>query len=83
MFEHDRSAARGEMATRGLYVFKHEGQLGNAPAHALFERLQARRREDIVVPRSFADYIVSYDGKPVEMDAPIGVASGVALKRRC
>ena len=24
MFEHDRSAARGEMSTRGLYVFKHD-----------------------------------------------------------
>lgn len=44
MFEHDRSAARGEMATRGLYVFKHEGKLGNAPAYSLFERIKAENR---------------------------------------
>ena len=39
MFDHDRSAARGEMATHGLYVFEHSGELGNAPAYALFDRL--------------------------------------------
>lgn len=59
MFEHDRSAARGEMATRGLYVFKHESDLGNAPAHALFERIQVKKTAD--VPRSFADYAVEVD----------------------
>ena len=56
MFEHDRSAARGEMTTRGLYVFRHDSELGNAPAHALFERIQVTRTVD--VPRSFADYEV-------------------------
>ncbi len=40
MFEHDRSAARGFMATRGLYVFEHESALGNAPAHTLLDRVQ-------------------------------------------
>ena len=59
MFEHDRSAARGEMATRGLYVFKHEGKLGNAPAYSLFERIKAQKQ--VEVPRSFADYTVSVD----------------------
>ena len=44
MFEHDRSAARGEMATRGLYVFKHDSQLGNAHAHSLFARIQPKRK---------------------------------------
>ena len=61
MFEHDRSAARGEMATRGLYVFKHEGKLGNAPAYSLFERIKARKQ--VEVPRSFADYTVSVDAE--------------------
>ncbi len=56
MFEHDRSAARGEMSTRGLYVFKHDSELGNAPAHALFERIKATKNVD--VPRDFADYDV-------------------------
>lgn len=67
MFEHDRSAARGEMATRGLYVFKHESELGNAPAFALFERIKAEKKKD--VPRSFADYEVSVD----EVAMPAGV----------
>lgn len=67
MFEHDRSAARGEMATRGLYVFKHNSELGDAPAHALFERIQIRKTAD--VPRSFADYSVNVD----ETDLPSGI----------
>lgn len=67
MFEHDRSAARGEMSTRGLYVFKHDSELGNAPAHALFERVKAARKVD--VPRSFADYEVTVD----ETAMPAGV----------
>ncbi|MBU2809510.1 type I-C CRISPR-associated protein Cas7/Csd2 [Acidithiobacillus ferrooxidans] len=56
MFEHDRSAAHGEMTTRGLYVFRHDSELGNAPAHTLFERIHVTRTAD--VPRSFADYEV-------------------------
>jgi CRISPR-associated protein Csd2 len=71
MFEHDRSAARGEMATRGLYVFKHDSELGNAPAYALFERIKVRKNTD--VPREFSDYMVTVD------DA--AMPSGVALNR--
>ena len=56
MFEHDRSAARGEMSVRGLGVFEHETALGNAPAHQLFEML---RVEGPTVPRSFAEYRVT------------------------
>ncbi len=56
MFEHDRSAARGEMSTRGLYVFKHDSELGNAHAHDLFKRIAAKKRVD--VPRDFDDYEV-------------------------
>lgn len=69
MFEHDRSAARGEMSTRGLYVFKHESELGNAPAHSLFERIRATRKEGVEVPRSFGDYVVTVQ----ENDLPAGV----------
>ncbi len=61
MFEHDRSATRGEMATRGLYVFKHNSKLGNAHAHDLFDRIQVGRKEDVAVPRQFSDYVVSID----------------------
>lgn len=69
MFEHDRSAARGEMATRGLYVFKHEGKLGNAPAYSLFERINAELKDKNSVPRSFGDYAVTVDAA----DLPNGV----------
>lgn len=61
MFEHDRSAARGEMATRGLYVFKHDSELGNAHAHELFDRISIKRKTDADVPRSFSDYEVTVD----------------------
>ncbi len=69
MFEHDRSAARGEMSTRGLYVFKHDSELGNAHAHALFDRVAIKRKADVDVPRSFADYEVTVN----ETDFPTGV----------
>ena len=59
MFEHDRSAARGEMATRGLYVFKHDSKLGNAHAHDLFSLVQFGLKKDVTVPRDFSDYSVS------------------------
>jgi CRISPR-associated protein Csd2 len=71
MFDHDRSAARGEMATRGLYVFKHVGtdsdpnqrkqqaMLGCAPAHKLFDLVQVEQKDASLPPREFADYAVS------------------------
>ena len=61
MFEHDRSAARGEMTTRGLYVFKHDNKLGNSPAHSLFDRISAKLNTDVLVPRDFKDYEVIID----------------------
>ena len=69
MFEHDRSAARGEMATRGLYVFKHNSQLGNAHAHDLFARIRPELKADVLVPRDFDHYRVSVD----EENLPAGV----------
>jgi CRISPR-associated protein Csd2 len=59
MFEHDRSAARGMMATRGLYVFEHESKMGNVPAHELFDRVTVARRDIAKSARSFVDYSVS------------------------
>ena len=58
MFEHDRSAARGEMAARKLYVFKHANDTGNAPAHKLFETVKVVRNDKDVPARSFSDYKV-------------------------
>ncbi len=60
MFEHDRSAARGEMTTRGLYVFEHNGKLGNAPAHSLFDRIQITKTAEGPA-RQFADYQILVD----------------------
>jgi CRISPR-associated protein Csd2 len=56
MFEHDHSAARGEMSSRKLLVFEHESLLGNAPAHLLFERIKITRKDSEKPARSYADY---------------------------
>jgi CRISPR-associated protein Csd2 len=65
MFEHDRSAARGEMAARKLIVFKHEHPMGNAPAHVLFDTVKVERvqGEAATPARSFGDYRVSIDSE--------------------
>ena len=83
MFEHDRSAARGEMSTRGLYVFKHDSELGNAPAHALFERLQVKPTEPGTVARSFDAYSVVFDGQGLAVGQSVQPAPGVTLTRKC
>lgn len=60
MFENDRAAGRGKMAVRELIVFKHASELGNAPAHKLFESVKIERRENDGVPaRAFSDYSVT------------------------
>ncbi len=74
MFEHDRSAARGEMTTRKLIAFRHDNALGNAPAHTLFDRVKVGRNVDgefrpvddrglgnLPPARKFTDYIVTID----------------------
>lgn len=83
MFEHDRSAARGEMSTRGLYVFKHDSELGNAPAHALFDRLQVKPKDEGAVARSFDAYSVSFDGQTLSVGQSLQPAAGVTLTRMC
>ena len=66
MFENDHSAARGKMAVRELIVFKHDSELGNAPAYKLFQKVQVEKR--VEVPRQYGDYNVS-----VSDDLPEGV----------
>jgi CRISPR-associated protein Csd2 len=58
LFELDRSAARGTMAARGLYIFKHESKLGNAQAQRLFESIKVEKKPDVESPRAFTDYTV-------------------------
>lgn len=58
-WEVDRSASRGRMACRGLYVFTHDDPLGKAPAHLLQERVQAQLKPGVATPRSFRDYALT------------------------
>ena len=60
LFDHDRSATRGFMASRGLYVFSHTSSFGNAPAHTLVSRVTAEHT-GVGVPRSFGDYKITVD----------------------
>lgn len=69
MFENDRSAARGKMAVRKLIVFKHDSELGNAPAWKLFDLVHVARVEGVSAPRSYGDYRVTVD----EASLPEGV----------
>ena len=74
MFDHDRSAARGEMTARRLVAFKHESALGNAPAHRLFDRVTVKRSfageehepndplaQNFPPARTYKDYVVHVD----------------------
>ncbi len=61
MFEGDRSAARGKMSMRKLFVFKHASALGNAPAQTLFDKIQVQKKEGVNPPRAYTDYTVTVD----------------------
>jgi CRISPR-associated protein Csd2 len=75
MFDHDHSAARGQMSARRLIVFKHDSALGNAPAQKLFGLVTVPRATDKTIPaRSFADYAVTVD--------TAGVPAGVSLEEK-
>lgn len=64
MFENDRSAARGNMAVRQLIIFRHDSELGNAPAHRLFDAVTVTRKPEVAIPRHFSDYTVSIGQMP-------------------
>ncbi len=69
MFEHDRSAARGKMAVRKLIIFKHDSELGCAPAHKLFDGVKVSKKDGVDLPRAFSDYEVKLPD-----DLPEGVS---------
>lgn len=69
MFEHEHSAARGNMSVRQLLVFKHDGEFGNCPAYRLFDTVTISRKDDSKPPRCFEDYSVTIDEKAI----PAGV----------
>lgn len=74
MFEHDRSAARGQMAARKLIVFRHESKMGNAPAHLLFDMVKVAPTNGPV--REFDPSRISV---PTQGDIPMGVTLDVKL----
>ena len=82
MFDHDRSAARGEMSKRRLIVFRHENRMGNAPAHTLFDRVTVervysgdaipvgdQRTHNYPPARTFSDYAIKVNSD----NLPVGV----------
>jgi CRISPR-associated protein Csd2 len=68
MWEVDRSASRGLMACRGLFVFTHTDALGNAPAHTLFDRVRVEPVDGVVAARSVKDFRVSVDAADLPED---------------
>ena len=73
MFEHDHAAARGKMAVRELIIFRHESELGNAPAHKLFDLVEVERTDKSKPARNYKDYKITVNAN---------VPEGVALIRR-
>ena len=72
MYEHDRSASKGEMeVVSPLIIFKHVGtdsdaaqrvrqaKLGCAPAHKLFDLVRVQKKADVRYPRTYRDYDAS------------------------
>jgi CRISPR-associated protein Csd2 len=74
MFDLDRSAARGLMACRGLWVFRHDSKLGNASAHRLFELVKIAAKKEL--PREFGDYEIK-----APADGKVDGFEGVTVKR--
>jgi len=70
MFEHDRSATRSSMACRKLIIFKHDSELGNAPAYKLFDTVSITRNDNVITPRSYDDYHVTIN----KSEIPDGVS---------
>jgi CRISPR-associated protein Csd2 len=62
-FQFDQSAARpaGSMNPRGLIIFKHKSQLGEAQSHKLFDAVTLQKKDGVEVPRAFTDYEVTID----------------------
>jgi CRISPR-associated protein Csd2 len=71
MFEFDHSAARGKMASRALYVFKHDSIFGNKASHELFDSIRIERKDPNAPARFFNDYLLSV---PTEGEIPAGVS---------
>jgi len=88
MYEHDRSASKGLMSTRALFVFKHVGttsdssqrvqqaKLGCAPAHKLFDLVEIGRKPGVDATRGYRDYDVTFHRSRVPAGVEVGYAPG-------
>lgn len=90
MYDHDRSASKGVMGPRGLYVFKHVGtdsdpdqrarqaKLGCCQAQAVLDLgrvVDIRKNDGVEAPRRFSDYTV----KVHRQNVPPGVELEIKL----
>lgn len=75
MFDFDASAARpaGSMAVRKLILFKHSSQLGNAPAHKLYDALRVSKKPGVEFPRSLGDYDISLDSASIPQGVSVEI----------
>lgn len=76
LFEFDRSAARNQVIVRGLFVFSHDSDKGNAPSHKLLELIKVQKKEVVEAPRSIEDYEVA-----APPEGPLADFPGVTLTR--
>lgn len=85
MYEHDRSASKGEMSVVSpLIIFKHVGtdsdekqrvrqaKLGCAPAHKLFELVSVKKKDDVEYARSYHDYTARVNFNKLPAGVQIG-----------
>lgn len=85
MYEHDRSASKGEMeVVSPLIIFKHIGtdgdekqrakqaKLGCAPSHKLFDLVSVTKKEDVKYPRDYRDYVAKVNIENVPRGVQIG-----------
>ena len=61
MFELDHSSSHGKIAVRKLVIFKHQNELGNMPAHKLFNKIKITKKDSVSVARKFSDYNFSIE----------------------
>lgn len=76
LFEFDRSAARGQIAVQGLFVFSHDSDKGNAPSHKLLKLIEVNKKENVEAPRSIDDYNIQ-----APPEGPLADFPGVTLTR--
>jgi CRISPR-associated protein Csd2 len=74
------TAARGEMVVRGLWIFTHDSDKGNAPAHKLFKLIRVRRKDGVKSPRDIEDYEIDKPADGSLAEHPEAKYPGVDVK---